>query len=549
MRSIVHDEITQLKQMIAELEAKLAAQDQIIAKQRELLAKFEHYIRGLLRDRFGRKAERILGITHPDQTLIDGVAEFLAAQAAAPATPEAAPVAQPAAEAPTAIDSAAVEPAAKPRGKRKPPTERFPELAVRTEVADLPADQRIDADGQPMVRCGTHVSETIVHRAAETFIQRTIYPRYRSAAVIDAAGKPETAGVPVPERIVDQGMLADETVVQIAVGKFADAMPCNRTLEIMARSGCRLSGSVVDTAMAAMGDLLAPVAARIRGDLLRSPVVGADAAMMRCRDSDRPGTCRRTPIYTVTDGRQAWYRWAPDEDHEHATEVIDGFHRWIITDAWSGWPKATSIGARLAGCWAHARRPFARIQEADPDADRMVRLIGELYAIERQADDVGIVGDARRQLRQRLSAPVVERIRLFAAHITAQHPGDRAHPTRRGATYIHRQWYDLVRFLDHAELRLDNNLAEGDLRMVALIRKNSLYLGAASAGPRFANCLSVIRSCRLARINPTSYLHAVVPDLIRHRRATAAGLDADHLVPATPLAWAADHQQVSVRAG
>ena len=49
---------------------------------------------------------------------------------------------------------------------------------------------------------------------------------------------------------------------------------------------------------------------------------------------------------------------------------------------------------------------------------------------------------------------------------------------------------DLLRFLDHPELRLDNNLAEGDLHMVALIRKNSLYLGAASAGPRFASCLS-----------------------------------------------------------
>jgi len=51
-------------------------------------------------------------------------------------------------------------------------------------------------------------------------------------------------------------------------------------------------------------------------------------------------------------------------------------------------------------------------------------------------------------------------------------------------------------------------------RVVALIRKNSLFLVAASAGPRAAACLSVLRSCRLARINPVDYLTAVTPTLI-----------------------------------
>jgi transposase len=434
------------------------------------------------------------------------------------------------------------------RGSRQRPSQTFPQLEVRTERVEVPESERIDSEGKPMVACGCETVETVVFKQPEVFVQQTIYPRYRSATAMDAAGRVETAGVPVPERIVERGQLADETVAQIVIGKFADAVPCNRTLEIMARAGCRLSGSVVDTAVAAMGDLLTPLAAAIRSDLLTAPAVGEDAAIMRCRDDDLRRTCKRTPIYTVTDGTQAWYWWAPDEQHRHAPEVVAGFHRWLITDGWAGWRGSTSIGARLAGCWAHARRPFARIEEHDPDAAAMVRLIHDLYVVEDQAAAADASPRERLGLRDRLSRPIVERIRAFALTLATKHPGTGGHPCGTGARYILNQWFDLVKFLDNAELRLDNNLAEGDLRMVALIRKNSLYLGAASAGPRFAACLSVMRSCRLARINPADYLAAVTPTLITHRHRRRANLPTPDITDMTPKAWAARHGQVISRA-
>lgn len=135
----------------------------------------------------------------------------------------------------------------------------------------------------------------------------------------------------------------------------------------------------------------------------------------------------------------------------------------------------------------------------------------------------------------------------FALTLAAKHPDKGGHPCGTGARYILNQWLDLLKFLDHPELRLDNNLAEGDLRMVALIRKNSLYLGAGSAGPRFAASLSVLRSCRLARINPADYLAAVTPTLIAHRRLSRAKLPTPALAGLTPKAWAALHGQVISR--
>jgi transposase len=530
-----------------------------VVRQAQVIGKLQHYLRRLLRGRYGRSTEKLLGDTPADQQVIAEIEAFLtgeraqtssvAASAGAPApAPETAPSPSVAAVAPAAPAAAAEASAAAKRGRRQRPSQTFPQLEVRTTRVEVPESERRDSEGRPMVACGSETVETVVFQAPEVFIQQTIYPRYRSASAIDAAGRAETAGVPVPERIVERGQLADVTVQQIVIGKFADALPCNRTLEIMARAGCRLSGSVVDTAVAVMGDLLMPLADAIRADLRTAPAVGVDAAIMRCRDDRLPRKCRRTPIYTITDGTQAWYWWTPDERHCHAPEVIAGFHRWLITDGWPGWRGSTSIGARLAGCWAHARRPFAHFQDTDADAAAMVRLIHELYRIEDQANAAEISPTERLRLRDRLSRPIVERIRAFALVLAAKHPDTGGHPCGTGARYILNQWFDLLKFLDHAELRLDNNLAEGDLRMVALIRKNSLYLGAASAGPRFAACLSVLRSCRLARINPTNYLTAVTQTLIDHRRLRRARLPTPELAELTPKAWARQHGQIVTRA-
>lgn len=535
--------------MTEELES-LRAENQRLrvesAQQREAIAKLQHYVRRLLRGRFGRATEKILGIPATDQQVIAEIAAFFAADRidtpAAPIAPIAAATpSNVAADADASVSTAppATTPITAKRGSRQRPSVAFPLLEIRARTLDLPESERLDGAGKPMVACGDHVVETVVCSPPEVFIERVTYPRYRSADEIDAEGRATTAGVPVPERIVVNGMLADVTVQAIVIGKFADALPANRTLEIMARAGCRLSGSVVDAAIAAMGDLLAPLALEIRNDLRTAAVVGADAAIMRCRDPKLRRTCRRTPIYTITDGTQAWYHWAPDETHAHAQNVIAGFFRWLITDGWAGWRGATSIGARLAGCWAHARRPYASIQDSDPDAVTMVSLVHDLYAIEQRADLEDAALDQRAHLRKIWSRPITERIRLFAHELNRKHPGAGGHPCGKGARYILNQWHDLIKFLDHPELRLDNNLAEGDLRMVALIRKNSLYLGAASAGPRFAACLSILRSCRLARINPNDYLTDITPTLIRWRQRQRARLptpDLDHL---TPKHWAA----------
>jgi hypothetical protein len=50
----------------------------------------------------------------------------------------------------------------------------------------------------------------------------------------------------------------------------------------------------------------------------------------------------------------------------------------------------------------------------------------------------------------------------------------------------------------------------------------------------FAACLRILRSCRLARINPADYLAAVTPTLIDWRRRSKANLPTPDLAGLTP---------------
>ena len=101
----------------------------------------------------------------------------------------------------------------------------------------------------------------------------------------------------------------------------------------------------------------------------------------------------------------------------------------------------------------------------------------------------------------------------------------------------------LGRFLRDARIRPDNNPAENALRIVALGRKNFLFVHSEEAGKELALLYSLVVSCTRVGVNPVEYLADVLdridktndnelPDLLPNRwkpppkPATATDFDA-----------------------
>ncbi len=80
------------------------------------------------------------------------------------------------------------------------------------------------------------------------------------------------------------------------------------------------------------------------------------------------------------------------------------------------------------------------------------------------------------------------------------------------------------RYLDDSLLDIDNNLAERTLPMVAVGRKNWLFVGHDSGGHRAAIIYSLVASCKLCGIDPFAYLRDVLERISTHAASRIAEL-------------------------
>ncbi len=68
----------------------------------------------------------------------------------------------------------------------------------------------------------------------------------------------------------------------------------------------------------------------------------------------------------------------------------------------------------------------------------------------------------------------------------------------------------LRRFLDDGRLRMDNNSAERELKVIAVGRRAWLFYGSDDHAGAAGNTLSLIASCKLHRLDPELYLTEII---------------------------------------
>lgn len=509
---------------IADLRAELAAKDAAISAQsaaliatrgdlrkaNERIEALAAMVRMFQRKLFGHATERAVESTCADQQAIDETWLGDARHETPP--PDAAT---------TNGDERAAGRTPSPRGIAA----RCPRLQIRDQDQQLPPEiaEQVASGAITVERTGAYHDELVTGRES-AFIRRTFVLR-----VLRRDGTPSMLVPPTP-RIRPGGELADETAADLVISKFLDAIPIHRQLAAWARRGVDVPRQTAGEHVASWCDLFAPIADAIRSQVLRAAVVNADESWFRVQDANLKRRCRIVNVWTLAGDGQAAYRYTEDRRHIRAHEVVGtDFAGFLVRDEWQGWMK---LGKPThVGCNAHARRPFALVQEDDELARLMVALFGELYAVEKSATASGLLGEAlwsrRRELRQATSRAIWDRIADHARRVAAERP-----PTSelaKGARYILNHRSPLTLFLDHGQLPLDNNHAENCLRITALIRKNSLFFGSDDGGRRAVVALSVLHSCRLQKIEPHAYLAHVTPILLG--RHPGERIDHDTLTP------------------
>ena len=209
---------------------------------------------------------------------------------------------------------------------------------------------------------------------------------------------------------------------------------------------------------------------------------------------------------------------------------LHGFRGRLQCDGYAGDNEFDDEAIQRIACLAHIRRKFCDAQKVAPEDPRPLSILGpikDLYRIEKQAREQGLDAEARRQLRQARSAPIMAQLKeRILQERQAVLP---ASAMGKACDYARGQWNRMERYLEHGEVEIDNNHCENGIRPVALGRKNWLHIGSEEAGAKIAPILSRLETCRRLGIKAREYLLDVLPGLSERDQSEVPAL--------TPTQW------------
>ena len=175
----------------------------------------------------------------------------------------------------------------------------------------------------------------------------------------------------------------------------------------------------------------------------------------------------------------------------------------------------------LSNCNAHPLRKFRDAERVQPRlAVQGARFIQALYELEHEADRLALAGAERVAFRQRRSRRVLHRFRQWLEGVIAR-PLPPSDAVRKVARYYLKHFDDLTRFIDHAELPLDNNAAEREFQRHAKLRFASLFAGSPEGGHRWATLLGVVRTAQKCDLDVFAYLTWMFERRGSHRKRFA----------------------------
>jgi transposase len=267
-----------------------------------------------------------------------------------------------------------------------------------------------------------------------------------------------------------------------------------------------MSRSTLTDLFHATAEKLAPLSQRLVQLVAQSEIVQADETSLVMQKPFKRGF-----VWTFLSDEIIAYRFAPDRSGETPLAVLGGTQGTLVVDAYTGYNRVVDVDGRSrSSCLAHVRRRFFEALTSKPvEARRAMDLILEIYRVEHEAKKRGIVRTpAHLELRRTRGREAMNAFLAWLEEYKDHFPPKGA--MGQAISYARNRGDTLTRFLDDVRIPLDNNAAESALRVVALGRKNFMFVGNPDCGENLAGLYSLIATCDLHDVDPLAYLRDVL---------------------------------------
>ena len=414
------------------------------------------------------------------------------------------------------------------RRRRELDLSRLPHHRHESELSA--AETICDCCGRHKDRICEDVTTILEHVPARLEVHEHVRGKYACRYCKNGVSSP-----PPPPRPIARGIAGPGLIAEIIVSKFGDHLPLYRLEDIFVRCGVHFPRSTLCDWVAAAADLLQPLYDLQRKLVVQSPVLWTDdtpvTVLVGGEDGSRQG---RFWTYIGDEYPYSVYDFSMSRCRDGPQSFLQTFQGYLHADAYAGYD-AIYLGSdhqiREVACWAHARRKFFDASKNYPrESHQVLEWIRQLYDIEDRARELSV--DARYGLRRAEAVPVLDKLEVYLLQLARAVLPKSA--LAKAVTYARNQWDALRCYTQDGRLTIDNNTSERTLRHQAIGRKNWLFLGRESAGPRAAVLYTILAGAKRHRLEPWTY----VRELLMRTHA-----DDNRLEEMLPDCWAARHPE------
>jgi transposase len=456
--------IDQLSALVTDLRAML---DQMRTREAELSAKLD----ALLRRTFGKSSEKM---------------PTPARELRKERTPEVA--------------------AAIAKEKRRKNQERKAELATEVVPHTVPEDERMCPACASADMAPAEPNERVDYGYVPGYFRRRVHRQ--EVLVCTCCATRVVADT--PPRPFDKSPYEAGLIAHVVVQKCACSMPIYRLEKQFQWLGIPLSRSTMTDLFHAAAEKVGPLYQRLIRRVAQSDIVLADETTLAMQNKTRGY------MWTFRTDKLVTYKFSAGRSGKTPRAVLGGTKGTLLVDAYTGYNPVVDVdGRKRAACLAHVRRKFFDALATAPEAQEALDIILDVYRVEHRATEEGIVrSDAHARLRKKESRAAMKRLRTWLDHHRDRYLPKG--PLGKAISYALDNWDELQVFLTDVNVPVDNNASERALRIVALGRKNFMFVGHEDAGQNLAILYSLMATCEEHGVDPQAYLADVLVRIDDH---------------------------------
>ncbi len=319
-------------------------------------------------------------------------------------------------------------------------------------------------------------------------------------------------------------------VASIINAKYVNAAPLERQARAFKDNGIKLSTNTMANWVIKSSEMyLSLIYDRLHKLIYDSKVIHADETPVKVMriDNQKISNGKKTYMWVYRTNPRAssnkviLYDWQASRKADHPREFLKDFSGTVVTDGYQVYHTISDEreDLKVAGCWVHARRPFAEFiksvgQKATGTiAHEAYEMITEIMQLDNNFDDL-----SNRDRKRQRQLILVEKVDAYFEWVKEKY-SQVTHNSVIGKalSYSINQEKYLRAFLSDGKVPMDNNYAEQAIRPFTIGRKNFVLIESSKGAKASAMLYSITETAKANHINTYKYLELLLTEIPKHQ--------------------------------